>query len=115
MGNDISAILLAAGLSSRMGRPKLLLPWGKTTVLGQVVATFARAGIEDIVVVTGGAREQVEELVVILAKDFPVRSLYNPQHIQGGNAELYSSRIGELRLQDQCGTDRPGRPTSSAG
>ena len=61
MTREISAILLAAGQSRRMGRPKLILPWGETTVLGQVVSTFAAAGIEDILVVTGGARDQIEE------------------------------------------------------
>ena len=88
MGNNISAVLLAAGLSSRMGRPKLLLPWGGTTVLGQIVSIYAAAGIEDIVVVTGGAREQVEMLVAELAHDFPVRSVYNPDCVRG---EMLSS------------------------
>ena len=70
MTRVIAAILLAAGESHRMGQPKMLLPWGGTTVLGQVVATFAAAGIEDILVVTGGAREQVESLVANLAKKY---------------------------------------------
>jgi molybdenum cofactor cytidylyltransferase len=39
----IAAVVLAAGLSKRMGQPKMLLPWGKTTVLGQVVAVLAEA------------------------------------------------------------------------
>jgi molybdenum cofactor cytidylyltransferase len=76
----ISAILLAAGQSRRMGQPKLVLPWGDTSVLGRVVATFAAAGIEDILVVTGGAHEQIEELVTQAAKAYPVRSVYNPEH-----------------------------------
>ena len=80
----ISAIILAAGLSSRMGQPKLLLPWGSTTVLGQVVSTFAAADVEEIVVVTGGVREQVERLVTELAKDFPARAVYNPEYANGG-------------------------------
>lgn len=58
----ISAIILAAGRSTRMGRPKMLLPWGGTTVLGQVIETLRRAGIADVLVVTGGAHEQVEEI-----------------------------------------------------
>src|SRR4030067_719174 len=33
----ISAIILAAGESKRMGQPKMLLPWGHTTVLGHVI------------------------------------------------------------------------------
>ena len=79
----ISAILLAAGLSSRMGRPKLLLPWGGTTVLGQVVSSFAMAGLEEIIVVTGGMRAQIESLVAELAINFPVRSVYNPAYARG--------------------------------
>ncbi len=35
-----AAIVLAAGLSRRMGRFKLTLPWGNRTVIGQVVATL---------------------------------------------------------------------------
>lgn len=59
----ISAIILAAGESKRMGQPKMLLPWGETTVLQNVISTFQRAGIEDILVVTGGAHRQVEDIV----------------------------------------------------
>jgi molybdenum cofactor cytidylyltransferase len=71
-----------------MGQPKLLLPWGGTTVLGQVVATFAAAGIADILVVTGGAHVQVDGLVDSLAKTYPVRAVFNPDHDQG---EMLSS------------------------
>jgi molybdenum cofactor cytidylyltransferase len=56
----IAAIVLAAGLSKRMGRPKLSLPWRNTTVIGQVVSVFSAAGIDEILVVTGGARQEIE-------------------------------------------------------
>jgi len=59
----ISAIILAAGESKRMGQPKMLLEWGDTTVLGKVIATFHAAGIQDVLVITGGAREQVEKTI----------------------------------------------------
>ncbi len=88
MGNNISAILLAAGLSSRMGQTKMLLPWGITTVLGQVVVTFAAAGIEEIIVVTGGARELIESMVTELAKKYPVQTVFNPEFTRG---EMLSS------------------------
>jgi molybdenum cofactor cytidylyltransferase len=84
----ISAILLAAGESKRMGQAKMLLPWGNSTVLGQVVTTFAAAGIEDLVVVTGGARREVEALVAKLGEDFPVRPVFNPDYRHG---EMLSS------------------------
>jgi len=86
----ISTLILAAGESKRMGRPKLLLPWGETTVLGKVVATFRAAGLEDIVVVTGGARRQIEAL---LGKS--ARSVFNPQYAQG---EMLSSVQAGLRM-----------------
>jgi molybdenum cofactor cytidylyltransferase len=59
----ITAVILAAGESKRMGQPKMLMPWGKSTILQTVVSTFQAAGVDDILVVTGGARRQVEALV----------------------------------------------------
>ena len=39
----------------------MLLPWGENrTVLQQVISTFQRVGVEDIIVVTVGAHQQVE-------------------------------------------------------
>jgi molybdenum cofactor cytidylyltransferase len=75
----ISAIVLAAGESRRMGQPKMLLPWGKSTVLGQVISTFKASGVEDIVVIVGGAREQVEQIV----KRLGARSIFNQDFKNG--------------------------------
>jgi molybdenum cofactor cytidylyltransferase len=59
---SISAIILAAGQSKRMGQPKLLLPWGNTTVLGKVIESIQTAEIMDILVVTGGSKDEVEKI-----------------------------------------------------
>lgn len=48
----ISAIILAAGKSIRMGENKLLMPWGNVTVLEKVIQTIQDSGIEDIILVT---------------------------------------------------------------
>jgi len=48
----ISAIVLAAGKSTRMGQQKMLMPWGNITVLESVFQTLQNAGIEDIIIVT---------------------------------------------------------------
>lgn len=60
----IAAIVLAAGGSRRLGRPKQLEPWGDTTLLGKVVAE-ARAlpGIDEVWVVLGANIEQIMEQV----------------------------------------------------
>ncbi len=71
----IAAIVLAAGLSRRMGRPKLSLPWRDTTVIGQVVSVLSAAGIAEILVVTGGARQEIETAL----RGTPARLVFNPR------------------------------------
>ena len=44
-------IILGAGASSRMGRPKLLLPWHSTTVIGHIIHQWRELGAAQIVVV----------------------------------------------------------------
>jgi len=83
----ISALILAAGQSKRMGQPKMLLPWGETTVLEKVIATFKSAEIDDVLVITGGNREQVERLVGDSA-----RALFNPNYAE--NEMLRSVQVG---------------------
>jgi molybdenum cofactor cytidylyltransferase len=77
----ISAIVLAAGLSSRMGHPKMILPWRSTTVIGQVVATLARSKVDEIVVVTGSARTEVESAVE-QEKSSIARTVFNPRYAE---------------------------------
>ena len=84
----ISAIILAAGQSKRMGKPKMLLSWGDVTVIEHVITVFAEAGVEDMLVVTGAAREKVEDVVSRCEGRFPVRSVYNDRF---ANGEMLSS------------------------
>jgi molybdenum cofactor cytidylyltransferase len=44
-------VILGAGASSRMGRPKLLLPWGATTVVGHIISQWRELGASQIAVV----------------------------------------------------------------
>jgi len=57
--DQISAILLAAGRSRRMGAFKPLLPFGNTTVIESCINNLRSAGIDDIVVVVGHRGEDV--------------------------------------------------------
>lgn len=91
----ISAIIVAAGESKRMGRPKMLLPWGEITVIQQVMLTFRNAGVQDILVVTGGARQEVEKLV----EESGSRGVFNPEY---ANGEMLSSiQCGLMNLWPQ--------------
>ena len=59
----VTAVVLAAGESRRMGTNKLLLPWGHTTVLGQTLANVGAAAVHNVLLVTGHERERVEAMV----------------------------------------------------
>lgn len=56
------AVVPAAGSSVRMGRPKLTLPLGPTTVLQRVVTTLRDGGVDHVLVVVG---RHVPDLVSI--------------------------------------------------
>jgi molybdenum cofactor cytidylyltransferase len=87
----ISAIVLAAGESKRMGQPKMLLPWGKSTVLQTVISTLQSAGVDDILVVTGGAHQQVDMLI-----GKSVQTIYNENYAEG---EMLSSLQAGLAVK----------------
>lgn len=46
-----AVVILAAGASSRMGRPKMLLPWGEASVIGHLVSTWRQLGARQLTVV----------------------------------------------------------------
>lgn len=48
----IVTVIPAAGHSRRMGQPKWLLPWGKTTILGELLRVLHEAGLSETYVIT---------------------------------------------------------------
>ena len=55
------AVLAAAGLSSRMGDFKPLLPFGDTTIAFHVTSMLRRLGADPVLVVTGYRAEELED------------------------------------------------------
>lgn len=58
--NDVAAIILAAGRSSRMGAFKPLLPFGPKTVIQTCIDNLRRGGIEVIVVVVADGSDAAD-------------------------------------------------------
>lgn len=58
-----TAIILAAGPSRRLGKPKQLLPWGGPTLLGTVVAQTLAWPVDSVWVVLGSRFEEVLQSV----------------------------------------------------
>lgn len=75
----VRAIVLAAGESSRMGRNKLLLPWGDATVLGRTLANVKASGVADVLMVSGHEPEPAETIAGRLG--IPI--LYNQDYAKG--------------------------------
>ena len=74
----MTVILLAAGLSSRMGTNKLLLPLGKEPLLLRSLrAALSFSG--SVIVVTGHERERIEALLA----PFPVQTVYAEDYAKG--------------------------------
>ena len=48
---QLGVVILGAGASARMGRPKLLLPWRGTTVIGHLLSQWREIGVGQITVV----------------------------------------------------------------
>lgn len=80
--SSVGAVILAAGRSQRMGRPKLLLPWGETSVLGHLLAQWQELGAGQIGVVRAGDQDDVEAELERLG--FPSRNqIVNPAPERG--------------------------------
>ncbi len=85
----LAALILAAGLSSRMGSFKPLLPLGRSTAIEETIRRFLEAEIRDIRVVLG---HRSEEIVPILDR-LEVRKIFNPEYEKG----MFSSVMAGLK------------------
>lgn len=75
----ISALILCAGRSSRMGTAKALLPFRGATVAEQSIRLFRSAGIDDILFVLGHEPERIMEIL----ERHAVRWSINPHYDDG--------------------------------
>jgi molybdenum cofactor cytidylyltransferase len=88
----IVALVLAAGSSRRMGRPKQLLEIGGEALIRRAVRQAASAGVDQTVVVVGPYRAEIERALA----DADVRLVDNPDHLTG----MASSLRAGLRALD---------------
>jgi molybdenum cofactor cytidylyltransferase len=72
----VAGLVLAAGGSSRLGRPKQLLPYGGTTLLDWVLRTARACEFDQLVVALGGAAPAIREAVDLEGADVVVNEEY---------------------------------------
>ncbi len=86
----VSAILLGAGESKRMGKDKLMLPWGKRTVFEHCLNTLLQSELGEIIVVLRTGSEAIEEGI----KRYPafkrrrIRVAINPDYQRGMSSSI---------------------------
>jgi len=106
----IYAMILAAGESKRMGKPKLILPFGETTILGAVINNVLSSKADKILVVLGSDAEKIRKKIENLSLEITT----NPGYQKG---MLSSVQWGFKNLSDNakaalvCLGDQPGIST----
>lgn len=91
------ALIPAAGLSSRMGRFKPLLPLGDSTFLDRIIDSMHEAGVGPVVVVTGW---RSGEIAAHFAQRPDVQLVHNPDY---AHTRMFDSiRLGLPLLKGQC-------------
>ncbi|MCG6188848.1 nucleotidyltransferase family protein [Maribellus maritimus] len=83
--DKIPILLLAAGSSSRMGRPKQLLPWGKQTLIEHQIETLLKS--DQPVNVVLGANSKA---VIPLIKKFEINVFINKNWEKGMGSSIAS-------------------------
>ncbi len=80
----VSAILLGAGESKRMGLDKLSFPWGRKTVFEQSVETLLRSKVREVVTVI----RESKRTAVGHIKDRKLKVVINPHYKRGMSTSI---------------------------
>ena len=72
----VCGLVLAAGGSSRLGRPKQLLPFRGATLLDATLATARACGFDQLVVALGGAADEVQATVDLSGAEVVVNRVF---------------------------------------
>jgi molybdenum cofactor cytidylyltransferase len=88
----LSAILLAAGESRRMGKLKQLMPLGKGTIIEQAIDNLIASALDEVIVVLGHKAEEIKEAISTRS----VKIAFNPSYQEG----MSTSIIAGLKLVD---------------
>jgi len=103
----VTGLVLAAGGSSRLGRPKQLLPYGSGTLLDHVLETARECAFDQLLCVIGGGAPEVRSAVDVSG----VQLVENPEFGEGCSSSIAAalgavdprSEVLVLMLGDQPG------------
>jgi molybdenum cofactor cytidylyltransferase len=82
---SVAAIILAAGRSSRMGKPKLLLPYKGRPIVNWVLAAACASQADPVIIVLGHEAQQVD---AALRAERWFLAIHNPGYMDGMSTSL---------------------------
>jgi|GEM_PF-189448 len=121
-----TAVILAAGLSSRMGTFKPLLQVGNQPALHRLMNSIRSAGITDIVLVTGHSADKLEEAVRLyrqqaiksagdLTQRLNIEIAHNENYIQGMFTSIKTGLCHILKKSNANGDSVPKNMVDKTG
>ena len=81
---SVSAIILAAGASRRMGRPKQLLPYRGQTLLGHIIQCVLVSSCSPVIVVLGAHADKITPTI----EHFSIEIVNNSDWLQGMSSSI---------------------------
>ena len=88
-------LILAAGSSSRMGKPKQLLPYKNTTLLGIAIEQAQKSNVNAVFCVLGANAEIIEKSI----EKHQIETIYNPNYKDGLSSSIVTG-IDYLSTKD---------------
>jgi molybdenum cofactor cytidylyltransferase len=105
MPTRVSGLVLAAGGSSRLGRPKQLLPFGEATLLDHTLGVARACGFDQLVCVLGGGADEVRSVVDLSGIEVVVNEVFGSgcSSSIAASLDVISGDVLVLLLGDQPG------------
>ncbi len=83
MLNNLGAVVLAAGKSTRMGKNKILLPWDNKPIGSRILNTLYYSGISEIILVLGFDKNIILSILGPVIKELGIKVVFNPSYKKG--------------------------------
>ena len=97
--SSAAGLILAAGASSRMGRPKQLLPAGNVSLLDRIIMEALHSELDPVVLVLGHRAGEIRETLVTDLNHPKLRVLENKNYLHGISTSIVT---GLLEVERTC-------------